>query len=66
MERGVPLHSCYTAFLLRRNERKCIKNFVKKTEILLDKRGKGWYHNRACVGILCAYCDDAGDCVEKR
>ena len=59
------LYSLYAGILLRRNERNCKEIFVKKTEIVLDKLVKGWYHNRACVGILCAYCDDAGDCVQK-
>ena len=40
-----------------------MKNSVKITKKVLDKCRKWWYHNWACVGKLCAYCDDAGDCV---
>ena len=32
-------------------------------EIMLDMEGIMWYYTLACVGILCAHCDDAGDCV---
>ena len=40
---------------VRHYQRKNIKNFVKISEKLLDKTVEQWYHNRACVGILCAY-----------
>ena len=46
--------------------RKNIQKFRNFTNKMLDKWRIGWYDNRARVGILCAHCDDAGDCVERR
>ena len=40
---------------------------MKKAKKSLDIHGSVYYNVGARdEGYLCAYCDDAGDCVEKR